>query len=311
MVLLLLSGCFGSMDKEERKLAEKAERGAIPIIQEHFKRKYAMDVEINSVDAEYSGCSHDSDRCFTGLVNAIVTYHDEKFPVQVRNQIVYNQYQAEEIEQACLNYAFEKLNLPQPVLYKLSPETRFINDYFDGTNTETIFNRISPDFLLIYDGDIIFDSAFHEKLTAFFEPTEYAKQSMGIDVLKKGSADQVSLKGWSEHIAKRYAPCVEYSVNYRKNENMEPELHQYPVEPFPGNLPIFKEFLTMRSAYGSGNLVIRQEEPSQGWDIELDFEQIKPPCHLLWEEEEWDFRHIFIPPSAWKKLTAVAYFSQV
>lgn len=302
LVLLLLSGCFSSIDREERKLAEQALNEAIPMIHEHFKNKYAIDVDINSAVAEFSGCSHDSERCFTGLVEADVTYNDEKISVQVLHQIVYDNYQADEIEQACLNYALEKLNLPKPSLYKISPETRFVNDYFDGTNAETVFNMISPSFLLIYDGDIVFDSDFYERLTALSAHTEYAKQSMEFVILKKGSADKVSLEGWSELTVNRYAPYVDYSIDYSKNENLEPVLHQYPIEPFPGDLPIFKEFLSMRSGIGSGNFLVLQEEPSKGWDIESDFEQITPSCRLLWNGDEWDFHHIFIPSSVWKEL---------
>lgn len=300
LVMLLLSGCFGHIDREELKLGEKAEKDAVLLIQEHFRNKYAMDVAIYSVNADYSGCAHDSDRSFTGLVDAIVTCNDEKYSVQVRNQMVYDKYQAEEIKQACFNYVLEKLNLPQPDIYEISPNTLFVNEYFDGTNTEAIFNMISPDFLLIYDGDIDLDSDFYEKLTALYENTKYSRQSMELIVLKKGSADKISLKGWYENSAFHYAPYVKYTINYKKSDNTEPEMHQYLVEPFSNDLPFFKEFLTMKHGYGSGNLAIRQEEPSQGWDIEENFEQITPSIHFLWNENRWDFYHIFMPSSVWK-----------
>jgi len=56
------------------KLAENAEKEAIPLIHDHFKSKYGIEVEVKSVLASFSGCSHDSDRCFDGVVNATVIY---------------------------------------------------------------------------------------------------------------------------------------------------------------------------------------------------------------------------------------------
>lgn len=197
---ILLSGCAGDINKGERIRADNTKKEAIPIIQEHFKSKYGIDVEIASVLAEYSGCAHDSERCYTGLVQAAVIYNGSTYSAQVEDQIVYDNYQAKEIEQACLTYALEKLGLPQPVFYKISPHYRkcnydfgtlSMNDYFDGTNIEKLFNMISPSFQLIYESDDVIDNAFPEKLTALFGQTAYDEQSMEYIILKKGSAEKI------------------------------------------------------------------------------------------------------------------------
>lgn len=312
LVLFLLSGCFSNIDTTERNHAEKAEKEAVPIIHNHFKSKYGIEVEIKSVLAKFSGCSHDTDRCYTGLIRAVVSYNGKTFPVDVENQIVYDNYQAEEIEQACLTYALEKLDLSQPVFYKILPRYRghayydfgslLVNDYFDGTNTEKIFDMISPSFMLFYENGAVFDSNVPDKLTALFENTTDDKQSMEFIVLEKDSAEKVSQVRWYEDTVKYYAPYVEYSVKYRKNENMEPEIFHYLLEPLSDDLPILKEFLVLGSKYGSNNFVIRQEEPPKGWNIERGFEQIIPSCHLLWNEDERDSKRIFIPSLVWMEL---------
>lgn len=312
LVLFLLSGCYSRIDAEELKRAEHAEKDSIPIIHDHFKSKYGIDVEIQSVFAKFSGGAHDTDRCYTGLVVAVVSYNDRRFSAHVENQIVYDNYQAEEMEQACLTYASEKLGLPQSVFYKISPHYRgyayrdfgelLVNDYFDGTNTEKIFNMISPSFILIYENDAVFDSDFSEKVTALLENTVYDKQSIELIVLEKGSADKISPIRWYEDTARHYAPYVEYSTIYRKSGNMEPETYQYVMGPLTNDLPFVSEFLILKENPGSGDFVVQQEEPPEGWDMGRKFEQITPSYHFLWNENACFLHHIFIPSSAWGQL---------
>lgn len=302
LVLFFLSGCFNSIDREELKHAENAEKEAIPIIHDHFKSKYGIEVEVQSVSARFSGCSHDSDRCFVGI-DAIVIYNDCTFSVDVYNQIVCDDFQAEEIEQACLTYALEKLDLPSPVYYEISPRHSLrVNDYFDGKNTKKIFDMIEPSLILIYENGTVFDSDLSEKLIALFENTTDSKLFIQLIVLEKDSADKLSHVSWHEYTVWSYAPYVEYSVTYKKKEDMEPNLLQYLMEPLSDDLPILKEFLVLKTKYNTNDFAIRQEEHPQGWDIESGFEQIMPSYRLLWEEEGRDSRNIFIPPSVWRDL---------
>lgn len=255
LAFLLLTGCFNNISAEEQNRAENEKKEAIPVIYDHFKKKYGIDVEIKNVFAEFSGCAHETDRCYSGLIRAAISYNDRTFSANIENQIVYDNYQAHEIEQACLTYALEELDLPQPVFYKIIPQYRnlkcydfdalLVNDYFDGTNIEKIFNMVSPNILLIYESDIVFDSTFSEKVTTLLENTEYEEQSVEFIMLKKGSADEISPIRWYENTAKQYAPYVEYSQKYRKNEGKEPEIYYYTVEPLSNDLPILKEFLVL------------------------------------------------------------------
>jgi len=303
LVLFFLTSCFGSIDKEELKLAENAEKEAIPLIHDHFKSKYGIEVEVKSVLASFSGCSHDSDRCFDGVVNAAVIYNGSTFPVKVYNQLVHDNFQAAEIRQSCLTYALEKLDLPQPVHYEISPQYALqVNDYFDGTNTEKFFDMIAPSFILIYDNDTVFDNNLPKKLNALFQNTTDSKLFIQLIVLEKDSADKIPHVSWNEYTVWDYAPYVEYSVTYKKNQGMEPNLLRYLMEPLSDDLPILKEFLVLKTKYNTNNFVIRQEEHPQGWNIERGFEQIMPSYRLLWDEEERDSRRIFIPPSVWMDL---------
>lgn len=310
LVLFLLFGCFSNIQKEEYKHAENAKKEAIPIIHDHFKSKYGIEVQISNIIANYSGCSHDSDRCYTGLILASVRYNDTIFYVHVQNQTVYDNYQAKEIEQACLTYVLEKLDLPQPVFYRLTPNYRvysfpdfedlLLNDYFDGTNTEKIFNMVSPDFNLIFESDTVFDSSFPERLTALFENTTDDEQSMEFIIFKKGSADKVSSIRWYGDTAEHYAPYVEYSAIYRKNEDIEPKIDQYLTEPLSNDLPILKEFQVLGYENEPNDFVIQQEEPPKGWDFGRKFEQITPSYQFQWNEGE--IKQVFIPPLVWREL---------
>lgn len=310
LVLILFCGCASDISKEERIRSENAEKEAIPVIYEHFKSKYGIDVGIESVTAKFSGCAHDSDRYYTGLVQAVVIYNDNTYSAHVEDQIVYDNYQAKQIEQACLAYACEKLDLPEPVFYKISPHYRDsnyefgtlkLNEYFDGTNIEKIFNRITPSFTLVYEGGVVIDKDFPEKLSDLFQKTAYDEQSMEYIVLKKSSAEKIDPIPWYDDTAEYYAPYVEYIAKYEKNQDVEPKICRYSVVPFSRDLPILKDFLILRDENDFDDFQIQQEEPPKGWDISHKFQQITPSYHIIRNENDSGLSRIFIPASVWRK----------